>query len=91
MSYYTYLARCNDNSLYTGYCVDILKREKKHNKGEGAKYTRQRRPVKIVYFEEYESRSEAMKREIQIKGWIKEKKENLIKYGHPTKFRTKDA
>ena len=78
MSYFTYIARCSDNSLYTGYCVDVVEREKKHNKREGAKYTRQRTPIKIIYFEEFESRSEAMKREIQIKGWTKSKKENLV-------------
>ncbi|MCH8049197.1 GIY-YIG nuclease family protein [Patescibacteria group bacterium] len=84
--YYTYIARCSDNSLYTGYCIDISAREKKHNEGEGAKYTRQRTPVKIVYFEEFQNRTEAMKRERQIKGWPRKKKENLLKYGHPTKF-----
>jgi putative endonuclease len=85
MSYYTYIARCNDNSLYTGYCVNITQREKVHNEGKGAKYTRQRTPVKIIYFEEFDSRSAAMIREIQIKGWTKIQKENLIKSDHSTK------
>ena len=76
--YYTYLARCSDNSLYTGYYAHLDARENKHNKGEGAKYTRSRRPIKIIYFEKYTTRSEAMKREIQIKGWTKAQKENLI-------------
>jgi putative endonuclease len=76
--YYTYLARCSDNSIYTGYCVDLDARENKHNKGEGAKYTRSRRPIKIIYSEKYTTKSEAMKREIQIKGWTKAQKENLI-------------
>ncbi len=83
--YFTYLARCADNSLYTGYCKNVTVREQKHNSGEGAKYTRQRRPVKIVYFEEFLNRSEAMKRESQIKSWTKKKKENLITSGPPSK------
>ncbi len=47
--YYFYLARCADNSLYAGYCADVKSREAKHNSGDGAKYTRQRRPIKIIY------------------------------------------
>ncbi|MBT4210014.1 MAG: GIY-YIG nuclease family protein [Candidatus Komeilibacteria bacterium] len=77
--YHFYLARCSDNSLYAGYCADLKQRENKHNSGDGAKYTRQRRPVKIVYSEEFDSISKAMKREAQIKGWKKEKKEELAK------------
>ncbi|MDP3976221.1 MAG: GIY-YIG nuclease family protein [bacterium] len=84
--YYTYLARCSDGSLYTGYCVNLSAREAKHNAGEAARYTRQRRPVKILYFEEFETRTEAMRRERQIKGWNKNKKESLVQYGHPTKL-----
>lgn len=79
MKYFTYLARCNDNSLYTGSCINIKAREAKHNKGEGAKYTKQRRPIKIVYFEKFNTSTEARKREAQIKGWTKKKKEKLIK------------
>ncbi len=77
MKYFTYLARCNDDSLYTGYCSNLKNREEKHNKGEGAKYTKQRRPVKIIYFEEFDSIQEAMKREKQIKKWSKKKKMKL--------------
>lgn len=80
---YTYIARCSDNSLYTGITANLKKREKEHNTNYGSKYTRCRRPVKIIYFEKFKSRSDAVKREIQLKGWRKEKKENLIKYGHP--------
>ena len=86
MGYLIYLARCNDNSLYTGSCTNIIAREKRHNKGEGSKYTKLRRPVKIIYFEEFDTLVEARRRERQIKGWSRIKKENLIKYGHPTKF-----
>ncbi len=82
MKYFTYIARCNDNSLYTGSCINIKAREEKHNKGEGAKYTKYRRPVKIVYFEKFNSRSEAQKREAQIKRLTKIEKENLVKSSH---------
>jgi putative endonuclease len=79
MSFYTYIARCNDNSLYTGYCKDINSREKKHNLGKGAKYTKQRRPIKIIYSEEFKSKVEAMRREREIKKFSKINKEKLIK------------
>ncbi len=77
--YYFYLARCKDNTLYAGYCANIKDREAKHNKGEGAKYTKYRRPIQIVYFEEFPTRSEAMKREAEIKTWPRLEKEKLIK------------
>lgn len=79
---YVYIVRCNDNSLYTGWTVDIEKRMKTHNEGNGpqaAKYTKARRPVTLVYYEEFESKSEAMKRECAIKKMPKAKKEALIK------------
>jgi len=78
MSFYTYIAKCSDNSFYTGYCRDLNSREKKHNLGKGAKYTKQRRPIKIIYFEEFKTRIEAMRRERQIKKWSRIKKEILI-------------
>lgn len=86
MKYFVYLARCNDNSLYTGSCIDIKARVIKHNQGEGAKYTKYRRPVIIVYFEKFDSLIKARGREAQIKRWTKAKKENLIKHGHQIKF-----
>lgn len=76
--YYAYLARCNDDTLYAGYTNDIKNREEAHNEGNGAHYTRMRRPVKIVYFEEFVNRSEAMKREYQLKHLSKKEKEGLI-------------
>jgi putative endonuclease len=85
MKYFTYIARCNDNSLYTGSCNNLKNRELRHNKGQGARYTRARLPIKIVYFEKFDTLTDAMRRESQIKGWTKIKKENLIKFGHPTK------
>ncbi len=79
MSFYTYMARCNDTSLYTGYCRDLESREEKHNAGKGAKYTKQRRPIKIIYSEKFKTKIEAMKRERQIKKLSKIEKENLVK------------
>jgi len=76
--YYAYLARCNDNSLYAGYTADLKSREVKHNEGKGARYTRTRKPIKIVYHEEFKTKSEAMKREYQLKHLKKSDKENLI-------------
>ena len=77
MSFFFYLARCSDNSLYSGSCKDVKSREKMHNDGTGAKYTKARRPIKIVYFEELENRSEACKREYQVKQFTKAQKEKL--------------
>ena len=84
--FYIYIVRCTDGSLYVGSCQNLDERVRRHNLGEGAKYTAQRRPVVIVYFETFEKRTDAMKRESQIKGWTKTKKENLVRYSHPTKF-----
>jgi len=78
MKYYTYIAKCSDDSLYTGYCKNRKEREETHNSGKGAKYTRGRIPVEIVYYEVFESISEAMKREIQIKKLSRLKKKDLI-------------
>ncbi|MDD3283982.1 MAG: GIY-YIG nuclease family protein [Patescibacteria group bacterium] len=78
MIFYVYIARCNDETLYTGYCKDLDAREKKHNIGEGAKYTKYRTPIKIIYHEKFDSRVGAMKRERQIKKLPKVEKEDLI-------------
>lgn len=75
--HYFYLARCNDGSLYAGTCLNLNEREKKHNDGTGAKYTRSRGPVKIVYHEEFSTLSEARKREAEVKKWTKSRKEAL--------------
>ena len=76
--HYIYIARCNDDTLYTGYTDELKKREKAHNDGKGARYTRGRGPVKIIYFEEFETKSAAMQREYQIKHLKKKEKERLI-------------
>ena len=77
MLFYFYLARCKDNTLYSGYTTDLKEREKAHNEGRGAKYTRARGPVTIVYSEEFASKSEAMKREAEVKKFSKTEKEAL--------------
>lgn len=77
MPHHFYLARCSDGSLYAGTCVDLQAREAKHNDGTGAKYTRSRRPVKIVYYEEFSTLGEARKREVQVKKYSKAEKESL--------------
>lgn len=85
MSYYFYLARCADGSLYVGSCVNLAARESRHNEGKGAKYTRSRRPVKFIYHELYPTLTGARRREAQVKTWSKAKKENLAMGKHPTK------
>ena len=65
--FFVYLLRCSDNSLYCGWTTDLEKRIEAHNSGRGAKYTKSRRPVELVYYEECESKSAAMKREWFIK------------------------
>ena len=64
---YVYLLRCADDSLYCGWTTDLERRIAAHNNGTGAKYTKSRRPVELVYFEEYENRHEALSREWHIK------------------------
>jgi len=78
LKYYVYLLECSDGTLYCGYTVDLLARTNTHNDGKGAKYTRSRRPVKLVYSEEYEDKSSALRREIAIKKLSREEKIKLI-------------
>lgn len=75
---YTYILKCADGTYYTGWTTDLEKRLKVHNKGTGAKYTKARLPVSLVYHEEYASKSEAMKREYAIKQMTRKEKEALI-------------
>lgn len=78
---YTYIVRCDDGTLYTGWTNDLKKRIKDHNEGRGAKYTRSRRPVVLAYYEEFDTKEEAMSREWSIKHMSREKKEELIRQG----------
>lgn len=75
---YTYILKCIDNTLYTGWTNNLEKRMKDHNEGKGAKYTKSRRPVELVYYEEFETKEEAMRREYAIKQLTRIKKEALI-------------
>jgi putative endonuclease len=77
--WFFYIVRCKDNSLYSGITNDLDDRVREHNQGTGARYTLARRPVTLVYSEKYSNSTEARKREGQIKGWSKVKKELLIK------------
>ena len=76
---YTYILKCKDDSLYTGWTNDLKKRITSHNAGKGATYTKARRPVELVYYEEFQTREEAMKREYAIKQLSRKEKEALIK------------
>ena len=75
---YTYIIRCSDGTLYTGWTNDLEKRIASHNDGTGGKYTRARRPVKLVYHEAFETKQEAMSREWQIKHMSRQDKDKLI-------------
>ncbi len=75
---YVYIVRCHDQTLYTGWTNHLEKRIEAHNAGKGAKYTKARRPVELVYFETFERKSDALKREYQIKQLKKSEKEKLI-------------
>ncbi len=78
MDNYVYIVQCRDGSLYTGWTTDVEKRVAAHNAGTGAKYTKSRRPVTLVYFEALDSKSEAMKREAAIKKLTRSEKLELI-------------
>jgi putative endonuclease len=79
--HYLYLLRCSDNSLYCGQTKDLKRRVKEHNSDDvrSAKYTKSRRPVKLVYFEKFKTINEVLKREFEIKKLTKAKKEALVK------------
>ena len=77
--YFVYLLQCKDSSLYTGITTDVERRLQEHKEGKGAKYTRTHGAQKIVYTEKCKDRSEASKREIEIKKLSREKKLALIK------------
>jgi putative endonuclease len=79
--WYVYILECNDGTYYTGITNDLDKRIQAHNDGKGAKYTRSRVPVQLVWFVESENRSEATSKEFQIKKLTRKKKEILIKEG----------
>jgi len=77
---YTYILECQDGTYYTGWTNDLQKRVADHNSGKGAKYTRARLPVRLVYYESFGTKEEAMRREYEIKQLSKEKKRKLMEY-----------
>ena len=84
---FVYVLKCRDESLYTGWTNDLEKRIKTHNSGKGAKYTRGRTPVKLIYYEKYDDKLIAQRREREIKKLSREKKLELIE--SKTKYRLK--
>ncbi len=78
MPFFCYIVECADGTFYTGWSTDPERRTKTHNAGRGAKYTRMRRPVKLIYTEELPDRSSAMKREVEIKKYPRKKKKKLV-------------
>ena len=76
--YYTYMVECADGTLYSGFTTNLEKRLAAHNSGKGAKYTRSRLPVKLVYYESFASRQEAQRREWQLKQLTRKKKLELV-------------
>lgn len=81
---YVYILLCSDNTLYTGWTNNLQSRIAAHNEGNGAKYTRVRLPVKMVYSEDFPTKSEAMKREYEIKRMSRQQKLELIEKGVAT-------
>jgi putative endonuclease len=77
--HFVYIVRCADGTLYTGYARDPSAREKVHNEGRGARYTCGRRPVRLVYSQAFPTRSDALKREHEVKRWSRARKEQLIR------------
>ena len=88
--HYTYMLRCKDNTYYTGYTNDLEKRLKAHNEGKGAKYTKGRGPVELVYYEEYEDKSTAMRREWELKQLSRSHK-NAIREEWKSRQKKKDS
>jgi putative endonuclease len=78
MNYFVYILKCSDDSLYTGYTKDLDRRVREHNEGRGAKYTKVRLPVKLVYHEIWDSVSLSLKREIEIKKMTRIQKLKLV-------------
>ena len=79
MPFFCYMVECADGTFYTGWSTDPERRVKTHNAGKGAKYTKTRRPVKLIYVEELADKSSALKRERAIKKLSRKEKEKLVK------------
>lgn len=79
--WFVYILLCEDNSLYTGITNDLKKRFNKHQVGKGGRYTRSKKPVRIIYSEQLQTKSEALKRELEIKSWSREEKIKRLRLG----------
>ena len=90
MSWYVYIIECKDKKFYTGITNNLERRVKEHNGGYGCQYTLQRRPVRLVYSEQVKSKSNALKRESEIKGFSRLKKLVLIDGNSPSALRPQD-
>ena len=77
-NWYLYILRCKDNTLYTGITTDVARRLEVHRSGKGAKYTRGRCPLELIYQEHCGTHSEALKRELEIKAMSRKKKEEMV-------------
>jgi len=82
-NWYVYILQCKNGSLYTGITSNLKRRFQEHKEGRGGRYTKLFKINNLIYYEKYSKKEEATKRERQIKGWCRKKKENLIKYGRP--------
>ncbi|MDD7281761.1 GIY-YIG nuclease family protein [Floccifex sp.] len=80
--HYVYIVECNDQTYYTGYTNNVEHRIHLHNTGKGAKYTRCRGPVHLVYYEQFDNKSDALKREYAIKQLTRQQKKELIHNFH---------
>lgn len=78
LPWYVYILECRDRSFYVGVTPDLAEREKKHNAGKASRYTRTRRPVRLLFAEKHPDKSSALKREIEIKSWRRRKKIALL-------------
>ncbi|GAB4533895.1 MAG: GIY-YIG nuclease family protein [Anaerolineales bacterium] len=81
MAYFCYIVLCADDTYYTGWSTDPRRREREHNRGHGARYTRTRRPVRLVYVESVSSRPDALRREREIKRLPRRRKQALVSGG----------
>ena len=74
-----YIVECRDSKLYTGVTDDLERRIQQHNSGNGCRFTKYRYPVKLLYVEQYELKSDCLKREAEVKGWSRDKKSMLFR------------
>jgi len=86
-----YVLECSDGSFYAGYTNDLPRRVSMHNDGKGAKYTRGRRPVKVIYYEEYQSKTEAMRAEYYFKKLSRKNKEAYMKEAEQSTCNNKEV